>query len=257
MSGEDQNTSVGNVFSTEDANKGASSTTDTSSAEPKHDPYLGLVGEGKKYKTPEDLAKSRLEADQFIDQLKNETAGLREELEKRPSKDEILDIVRSTRNDTTENQGSGLDEETVLNLVDTQVTAIEQRRIAQSNAEKAANKVLELYGDKASEFTQGKANELGVSVDYLLDMASRSPDAFFATVGISGAAPKTNSSNQAPQSTVNTEAFDQRQNESAPVGSWDHFEKLRVENPSEYWSPKVQNAIFKARKESGGDFYSK
>jgi hypothetical protein len=46
--------------------------------------------------------------------------------------------------------------------------------------------MIEVYGDsaKANEAVTRRAGELGVSVDWLRDSASRSPNAFFATMGI-------------------------------------------------------------------------
>ena len=49
-----------------------------------------LVGEGKKYSNPEELAKAYFNADGFINHLKNETGSLREELEKRMTLEELL-----------------------------------------------------------------------------------------------------------------------------------------------------------------------
>ena len=47
-----------------------------------------LVGEGKRYATVEALAKGRLDADAFIEQLKRENAGLREDLSTRLTAEE-------------------------------------------------------------------------------------------------------------------------------------------------------------------------
>ena len=44
---------------------------------PVADPLQELVGEGKKFKSIEDLAKSKVEADRFIDKLKSENDALR------------------------------------------------------------------------------------------------------------------------------------------------------------------------------------
>ena len=41
--------------------------------------FPALVGDGQKYKTPEELAKAYSNADQFIEQLKDENRKLREQ----------------------------------------------------------------------------------------------------------------------------------------------------------------------------------
>jgi hypothetical protein len=68
-----------------------------------------LVGEDKKFKTVEDLAKGKLEADSYIEQLKEENRIAREklgELEGSKSKDEtVSELLRAVREHQKEQQG--------------------------------------------------------------------------------------------------------------------------------------------------------
>ena len=52
-----------------------------------------LVGEGKKFATVEDLAKGKQESDRFIEQLQGELSGLREDLGKRMTSEQVLEEI--------------------------------------------------------------------------------------------------------------------------------------------------------------------
>src|SRR4029450_8159059 len=54
-----------------------------------------LVGEGKKFKTPEDLARGKAESDSFIERLQKELHGLRNELKSRLQLEEVVDRISS------------------------------------------------------------------------------------------------------------------------------------------------------------------
>jgi len=53
--------------------------------------FTALVGEGQKYKTPEELAKAYTNADQFIETLKEENRKLREQAASAKTIDEVLE----------------------------------------------------------------------------------------------------------------------------------------------------------------------
>lgn len=239
-------------------NSGNAFNTDTqpNSSEQKNDPlFSDMVGEGKRYATVEELAKGKKEADAFIEQLKGETSGLREELDKRPTMEDIQDIIKSYANEqgSTNSKVSGED---VQKLVQ---TALQESKIAdrqQSNVKEASDKMFELYGDKAKEKVQQKANELGVAVSYLEEMAAANPKIFYATMGVQDNPNNDqshNSSNRQPEGN-NAEQFKKQSDNQ--TGTWSYYQQLRKEKPNLYWSPKVQNEIFKLRKDKGPEFFN-
>jgi adenosine deaminase len=84
---------------------GETSPQPAASATPEQQPSLltALVGETQKYKTPEELAKAYANADQFIEQLKEENRQLREKATAAKTIDEVLEriyIGRRFKNDT-------------------------------------------------------------------------------------------------------------------------------------------------------------
>lgn len=197
---------------------------DTSAGE---DPLNVLVGEGKKFRSPSDLAKAKLEADSFIEKLKSENRELRTIVEsldgKVKSQDMLTELIErvskgtaattATTNGTndatsntastdTRNQSVALTPEDVLNL-------LEQREKAKSVAEnrKLVNaKLAEMYGDKAVEVVRQRAAELGLTDKAVFQLAESSPKAFLKLVSSNVEAPNAVRAGGAGKSTVNSQA---------------------------------------------------
>jgi hypothetical protein len=89
-------------------------------------PLEALVGEGKKFKTAEDLARGKLEADNFVKQLQTELATLREDLNGRIKLEEFMDRLEKTptatangnsQNTTSNEPGAGATSQPPLNVI--------------------------------------------------------------------------------------------------------------------------------------------
>jgi len=223
-----------------------------------------LVGEGRKYENSESLAKAYSNADNFIDQLKTENKELRDELDKRLNAEDVLSEIKRERVETLrateisgENTTPKLDEEALSKLISSTLDQKENEKEAIVNIEKVDTRMKEIFGEeKAKEILYSKAKELNLSVDFLASVAAKSPEAFFNTLGVSQ---KRETTIPAPTlSTTNTEAV-KVMNAGSMIaeGTWDSFEELRKENPRKYFTPEIQNQIFKMRKEKGQDgFYN-
>jgi hypothetical protein len=112
-----------------------------------------------------------------------------------------------------------------------------------------------LFGtDKASEILQTKSKELNLSVEYLAEVAAKSPDGFYSLLGIGRDKTITPS---ITASTTNTEAVAKVNSIGAvEADTWNSFESLRRSDPKKYYTPTVQNKLFKARQDKGQAFYS-
>ena len=229
------------------------STTSQSGQQTNTDPFADLVGDGKRYKSPQELAKGKQEADAFIEQLKQEAAELRSELEKRLAAEEILAQIKATANTSSDPTTNQIDIEKLQELVQGTVHQLDTAKQAQSNLESVTKQIVEQYGDKAGEFLAKKSAELGLSVDDLKATAERSPVAFRNLVGLNKE--PTQSTNMT-HGTVNTEALSDN-SVGTKVGTWEYYENLRKTNPRLYFSPKIQNEIFDNRKKLGDNFYAK
>lgn len=221
------------------------------------DPLADLVGEGKKFKTAADLAKGKLEADTFIEQLKTEMAGLREELGKKVDNEKVLQELRdeikqikekATTAKSTEVTPQAVSADTLKSLIATSITEHEAARSEASNLVAANNALIKHFGslEKAQRAVQDRAAELGLQISDLKTTAAKSPTAFLKLVGVEV---KSMPTQRDVSSSVNTTTLTTNAG-GGPLkeGTKEYFDDIRAKNPKLYWTPKIQNAIFAAAK---------
>lgn len=230
--------------------------------------YEQLVGEGKKYASNELLAASRIHADKFIEKLQGENAELRNELNSRLTVEQMMTKL-SDRQGT--NDGSGnrdnmspppqnlevnppsvqLTEEAIAKLVQKELATQSSRTTAQANTAVVVNELKKQYGDNYVEHMQARLNELGISKEAAIQMASTMPKAYIELVGKKAPA----STNQSPPRGTNT-AFQSQANDPNNPGM-SYFNKMRKENPREYFKPHIQNQIMELGAKYGDAFLNR
>ena len=89
--------------------------------------------------------------------------------------------------------------------------------------------------------------QLGMSMDRLRDIAAESPNAFFALIG---EAPKAQQ-NPMVQGSVRTEGVNMQ---VSAERNWSYYQKLRRENPHEYYSPRNQQQLISDKMKMGDRF---
>lgn len=219
-----------------------------------------LVGEGKKFKDVESLAKGKLEADRHIGEITKTLDELRAELAKQDYAKNLLEQLNKapeTRQDTPPpNTSSSSDtENTTQNasdieaLVEKVITEKEKNRTVSQNIALVGEEMEKKFGDKASQVLKAKSQELGVSLDRLKEIAAESPTAFFQLIGVSASR---STAPTAPQSSVRSENF----NSNSQDRNFDYYQKIRKENRSLYYSPKIQNMMIQDRERLGSRFYN-
>lgn len=214
-----------------------------------------LVGPDKKFKTVHDLAKGKLEADAFIEQIKSENSALREENNKKIDAETQLEKLRAdlvaARQKSSEPKGNTSPELTtdaIEDIVQRSVTKIEQTKTATQNIAAANDSAAKHFGgeDKAKEAIRAKASELGLTVEEIKAIASKSPSAFSEMLGIKSVPAKPNVQDKLNKPDVNLN--NQGSTGYTKVDSKEYFDSIRKENPKLYWSPKTQQEIFKSKK---------
>jgi len=226
-----------------------------------------LVGEGKKFKTVDDLAKGKLEADTFIEKLQREQKELREELDKRLTVEAALRHAQEAGIRVDPPQPKANDPPPARQAenepdIDSRITkALEARdrnKATQDNLQTATAKLVEVYGtpEKAAEIVKARAEELGMTRQQLGDMASSNPKAFYRLVGLDAKpaeAPKasswSNPKNPAAMAAVAGASV-------VKAGTYKHYEEIRRSDPAAYFSPRVQLQMDKDAREKGDSFYS-
>lgn len=145
-----------------------------------------------KYNTIEDALKGAAHAQQYISELKQklaETEGkyteTQTELAKRQSVEEVLARLQPTQQPTKQETPAqqGLDEATLAELIQKQLSQRDQLSKAQQNESQVNSALKERYGDKANEIVQAKAKELGISVQRVKELSQESPQAVLSLFG--------------------------------------------------------------------------
>jgi len=216
-----------------------------------------LVGEGKKYRDVTELAKAKVHADAFIEQLKAEKAQVLEDLKTRTAVEDAIKKLQApnanggtgtqTEHTSVQTQSSEQKANFTLEDVDKLLEQKDRQKKVQANLNTVSDAILRYAGtpEKAKEFLTTRAGELGVTVDKLSDVGKESPTALLKLLGLD----KAGSSTIAPiEKTTNIVRVskDKTFDMNAPMTKAD-YDELRRENPSLYFSPKVQNKLMKDR----------
>jgi len=231
-----------------------------------------LVGEDKKYKTADDLAKAYAHSDAFIAQTKAERAEDR-------AKIKVLEDMLNAQQNKTSMEDPGLNspneknppvdngepnlaesEENNSDLdIESRFKELYEKQKEQdsysTNVETAANKLTEKFGSEAlaNKFVREKAEDLKVSVDWLMDMAGRSPVALYKTLGIEGTASKS-SPNASNLEAINGAAF--RGESTSDKRNFKYYEEIRKSDLKAYYKADMQAQLMKDAREQGSAFYS-
>jgi hypothetical protein len=222
------------------------------------------VGEGKKYKSVDDLAKAYANADNFITTLKNEQNDMKEFIrtqfqERAKEKTEITPPSQETQQQTSEPRQQPSNVERKEDKVDLKAQIKELLDAEREEDSKARNSrvteaaMLDKFGTKeaALDAIKLKAAEMGVGPQFIANMAFTTPAAFFKIMDIDAKSTSTPS----PRSDVNTVNIQATGTARPNTYAW--YENLRKTDRKKYMSPAVQNALMKDAMEKGDDFYKR
>lgn len=144
-----------------------------------------MVGEGKKYQTPAELAKAYFHANSHIDRLERENDEYRVKTEAAKSVDEILARLNpqsephNTSPSETRNEEIGKDKD-IDELVQQAVERKLQEKAGATNAEQVSAALKAKFGSQAKEAFEAKEKELGLDLEQL---SHQSPQAVLALFG--------------------------------------------------------------------------
>lgn len=236
---------------------------DQSQIDPNKNYLEELVGEDKKFKTIEDLARGKAESDMYIehfkktqDELRSDYSRLRDEYNSGQSLKELVDQLKSQQTsqntntlDVQEDKSAALDLTKIEELVTNKLQAAKQMEKEEANFKTVQAKLKESYGDNFAVVLKQQISELGLTPEFVNDLARNHPQVLFRTLGIEGNSQK--ETFQAPPASRNrSDPF------SPNVGkrTWSYYEKLRKTKPTEYFDPKTQDQMFKDATSLGDAF---
>lgn len=218
-----------------------------------------LVGEGKKFKDAEALARGKAESDRYVDQLRTELENQKKLNDEKFN--ELLSAVKNkgTHTATGDNTQTPPNSETnsrpsdnsdntnpndaagdIESLVKKALKEQQDLTTKEANLNAVDQRLTEMFGDKAASVVDERSKELGLSKAQLKEMASTSPKAFMKLI----AGEETKTTNFPNR--VNSASMESSNNRSINEQGWSYYKKLKKENPSQFWkrfheiSEKVQ-----------------
>mgnify|MGYP003624522458 FL=1 len=221
-----------------------------------------VEAKGENWKDPEVLAKGKIEADGYIQTLEGQLTQMREDLKKKEYQEEVLEQLQKKATESTavnngvpknnnsntdgENTTRNISEEDLKSLVEQTLTQREADAVTKTNLQRVDEELDKSFGTNAEEVVKKKAAELGMSMDRLSEIASESPNAFFTLIGESKP-----SFNPMVNGSVRTEGVNMQVSTDR---NWQFYQKLRRENPNQYYEPKMQQQLLQDKMRLGDNF---
>lgn len=219
-----------------------------------NNPVATLVGEGRKYKSVEELAKAYLSADGFIERLKTENHQLREVATKAKTIDEVLERLQSKEQEPVDKSVTPSEVVSASDVAKIVEQTIRERDVVQTreaNLKKADAALKNVLGEKAAE-AFAKAADTPEKKQVLMDLAAVDPDKFVALFA-PNVTPRTT---PVDHGSINTTAISlQAGDRSSVTGTKEFFDKVRRDNPSKYYSQEFQIMMDKSVRNNPGLYY--
>jgi hypothetical protein len=223
-----------------------------------------LVGEGKKFKTPEELARGKFHSDHLIelqnrrmDELRADHERLLNEYKSRASLEEMIQNFTNKNTDPTANnqaqfsgntQQPAFKPEDIEDLVLNKITQHEQSRIEENNFNSFKAKLTEKLGPNYQNYLREQTNSLGMSDDMVNSMARRSPQALIKMLGLDQQANQNNVFEPPARSLRNDPPS------RTEKRTWSYYQKMKRERPDEYRKAQTQTQMQRDYLELGQDF---
>lgn len=216
-----------------------------------------LVGEGKKYKDVNELAKAYVHSETHKAQILQEKQEAVNELATRAAVEDAIKKLQGTNANVSTNVQTGVianqtqttDVKATLTLEDVdKLLEDRQRKQKETINLNAVNEAIVKYAgtaEKGRDFLAAKAKELGFPVDKLAELGKESPAALLRILGVNEKVVNTPVT-PVTRTTANTAIGNKTYDLDAPMSKKD-YDELRKTEPSLYFSPKIQNKLMKDR----------
>jgi hypothetical protein len=217
------------------------------------------VGEGLKYKDPEQLAKGYKNAEEMANNFKRQLDEMREEMGKQDHAQELLEKIKANQTDTNrrDNEGStepkqdgdkGLDNEALIRKL---IGEEDARKRQDGNLKHITDTMKKAWGSTASSEFDKRLSDIGIDKESASQLAAKSPDAFFRLMGIDSTAKDTNT-----YSPLHSDKSFVGDSSASQPGdrNWAYYEQLRRSDKKKYFSVETQRNLMKDRKELGSRF---
>lgn len=243
-----------------DPNSGDNETIDTNKN------YLQeLVGDGKKFKSPEELARGKAESDLYIKHLERGRDELREDYlklrEESVARQKLEDLIGQLESKTTAPTSSAntpqpdekniqpqWDSKQIESLVSSKIQEHELTQKQEQNFNKVRAKLIETFGNNYQASLKTQIDNLGLSEDFVNDLARKHPTVLFKTLGLD--APITREDFQAPPRSERNNAFAPTSNKR----TWSYYQSMKKNDPKVYWDKSTQVQMMHDSVDLGDEF---
>lgn len=215
-----------------------------------------LVGDGKKFKDANALAKGKMQADLFVQKLLAEKRDLEARITNTQS---MEDLIKSLKNDQTTpdpgevrrpNEVTGTNPEDIQRIVQETVAAREEEAKKTRNLSEVTETLKNQFGSNYVAELEERTKDLGVGKAFLDDLAKTNPKAFLKLVGVETKKETPMSVFSPPPSRINSGATIQS---VSTEKTYSYYEKIRKSDPATYRS--LQSEMFTQASRLGDDFY--
>jgi hypothetical protein len=222
-----------------------------------------LVGEGKKFKDLESLAKSKWESDNYIkileqraDQMREDFITLRKEADARAN---LSDLVGQLQQKTQpqepqreELREPQIDMTQIDNLISNKLDALSKAQQQKQNFDSVQAKMKQKWGGNYVNTLQEQMDQLGLTKEDINDLAQNRPGLLMKTFGLDEQQSASNNLFQSPPSTQ------MRSDNFRPSASnkrtWTYYQDLRKKDPLAFYDPKISVQMQKDAIELGEEF---
>lgn len=216
-------------------------------------PLEALVGEDKKFKTTDLLARGKFESDRHVRKLESENAALRTKLDAAKQIEDFFKEVQASKGNNQIPEPDAENKEIDIDaLLERKLSEFRQRDSIEANKNLVATTMTEKYGDNAGNIVNGVAKDLDIPMAELQTMAMKNPKGFLKLV--ERTAPVSNKQDTfspGPQSRINTSSqfVNQGRNKA-------YYDALKVKDKKTYDSPETKIAMHQDALSMGAAFFS-
>lgn len=225
-----------------------------------------MVGEGKRYDSPEAIARAKIFQDAHIKRIEAENAKLREDYTRareeniaKAKLEELLDQIQGNRSTTptpdtqpTVREEKGIDPKQIESLIDSKFRQAELTRTYNQNLDLVKNKLVERFGPDYTNAYKQQIERLDLTKEEADDLARRKPTTFLHLLGLDQPKPLQQQYSPPPRSNVSNT------NNPMPLPpekrTWAWYENLRKTNKTAYLDSKTQVQMLQDRMELGPAF---
>lgn len=229
-------------------------------------PREALVGEGKKFKTDDDLARGKLHSDLFIEKQRIELTQAQTRMQAmeaelanlRQRGSEALEAVNRNVNTTTENTNENapkmFTQEDVQRIVKETLLSDREVEARKKNVDSVKKTLQDTWGVDYTKKLEEAANEFG-GVEEIGRMAETNPKALLKLIGVNEhrtteTRPATNNLFSPPTSTVRPIIGSQTEDKGQA-----YFAKKRKEMGNKYFTPEAFSERLEAISRLGNDYF--